>query len=105
MESNEFVTIGEAATMLGMNRASVRNHIARGRLHAVSTPWDGRVKLISVDDLVTFTADQQTTMIPRNFQPQTAEEMHAAGWAMDYRRDHDGRLFGALPINNERRVA
>ena len=43
----EFLTIGEAAELLGVDRRRIRQLIQRGRLAATENPLDLREKLVS----------------------------------------------------------
>lgn len=51
MAISDFVTVAEAARVLGVNRRTVWRLISQGRLHAVTNPIDRRGKLVRWEDV------------------------------------------------------
>ena len=51
MAVNEYVTVAEAADVLGVNRRTVWRLINQGQLQAITNPIDRRAKLIRREDL------------------------------------------------------
>ncbi len=59
--TKKFVTTGEAATFLGINRASVRRRVSAGELQAYQDPTDRRVFLFDVNELARYAKPRLVT--------------------------------------------
>ena len=72
MERDEFATIREAATELGLTEVAVRKRIARRSLPAYVDPLDQRKRLIRRDDLAAFREPRLIEPRPRRAPEQEA---------------------------------